>query len=98
MQNAPRDLVQTTLGVLAIGALGTMGHLLFAEAYKRAPAARIGAIEYTGFIWAAGIGIIAFGEWPTVPMLAGAALIVSGSLMLLRKPAAKGPVTAPADA
>lgn len=87
-----------TLGVLAIGALGTIGHLLFAEAYKRAPAARIGAMEYTGFIWAAGIGIIAFGEWPTVPMLAGAALIVSGSLLLLRKPAVKAPLTTPADA
>ncbi|WP_293856642.1 DMT family transporter [uncultured Alsobacter sp.] len=87
-----------TLGVLAIGALGTAGHLLFAEAYKGAPAAKIGAMEYTGFIWAAGIGILAFGEWPTLPMLAGAALIVSGSLMLLRKPSTKAPVTAPADA
>ncbi len=73
---------------IAIGALGTLGHLLFAEAYKRAPAARIGALEYTGFVWALPIGLVAFGEWPTASALAGAALIISGSLMLLRKPKA----------
>ncbi len=73
---------------VAIGALGTVGHLLFAQAFKRAPAARIGAVEYTGFIWALPIGIFAFGEWPSVAALAGAALIISGSLMLLRKPKA----------
>jgi drug/metabolite transporter (DMT)-like permease len=71
---------------LAIGALGTVGHLLFAEAFKRAPAARIGAVEYTGFIWAVPIGLFFFGEWPSVAALAGAALIISGSLLLLRKP------------
>jgi drug/metabolite transporter (DMT)-like permease len=86
------------LAVLAIGGLGTAGHLLFAEAYKRAPAARVGAMEYSGFVWALGIGFFAFGEWPTWATLAGAALIVFGSLLLLRKPAPPAPVTAPADA
>jgi len=73
---------------LAIGALGTIGHLLFAEAFKRAPAARIGAVEYTGFVWALPIGLIGFGEWPSLAALAGAALIICGSLMLLLKPKA----------
>lgn len=73
---------------LAIGALGTLGHLLFAEAFKRAPAARIGAVEYTGFVWALPIGLIGFGELPSLAALAGAALIICGSLMLLWKPKA----------
>lgn len=72
--------------LLAIGLLGTLGHLVFAAAYGRAPAAKIGAVEYTSFIWAVAIGVVAFGEYPTLSAIAGAALIVAGSLLLLIKP------------
>nr|WP_256515586.1 DMT family transporter [Alsobacter ponti] len=72
--------------LLAVGVLGTVGHLVFAAAYGRAPAAKIGAVEYTSFIWAAAIGIVAYGEYPTIATIAGAALIVAGSLLLLVKP------------
>jgi drug/metabolite transporter (DMT)-like permease len=71
--------------LLGIGVLGTLGHLTFAAAYGRAPAAKVGAVEYTSFIWAAGIGIFAFNEYPTMSATAGAALIVAGSLLLLKK-------------
>ena len=71
--------------LIAIGVLGTLGHLTFAAAYGRAPAAKVGAMGYTSFIWAAGIGIIAFNEYPTLSATAGAALIVAGSLLLLKK-------------
>ncbi|MHB2167181.1 DMT family transporter [Alsobacter sp. R-9] len=85
--SAPFALMRAEpVSVAVIGILGTLGHFLFAQAFKRAPAARVGAVEYTGFVWAVLIGILGFGEWPTWSALAGAALIVSGSLLLLLKP------------
>jgi S-adenosylmethionine uptake transporter len=68
---------------LCIGALGSAGHLLLAYAYARAPAARIGAVEYTALVWALILGFFWFGEWPTSSVLIGAALIVGGSSLLL---------------
>lgn len=75
--------------LLLAGALGAIGHLFYAGAFKRAPAAKIGAVEYTNFIWATAIGYLAFSEIPTASATAGAALIVCGSLVLMvkRKPA-----------
>ena len=70
---------------LAIGVLGAAGHLLLGWAYRRAVAATIGAVEYTGLIWGLLIGIVWFGEWPGVNVLLGAALIVGGSSLLLVK-------------
>ncbi|MBL8587757.1 MAG: DMT family transporter [Methylobacteriaceae bacterium] len=69
--------------LIVIGGLGTMGHLMLAYAYSQAVAARIGAVEYSGLIWAVIIGFFWFGEWPTPSTLAGAALIVGGSSLLL---------------
>ncbi|WP_460449162.1 DMT family transporter [Alsobacter sp. SYSU BS001988] len=75
--------------LLAAGFLGTFGHLCYAGAFKRAPAAKVGTVEYTNFIWASAIGYIAFRELPTWSAAAGAALIVLGSLILFvkRRPA-----------
>ncbi len=42
-------------------------------------------MEYTGLIWAAGLGYALFGEIPTVYSPASAALIVAGPLLLLRR-------------
>ena len=72
------------LGLL-MGAFGTVGQFAMATALHRAPAARIGTIEYTSIIWATVIGIFFFGEWPEWTVYAGAALIILGSALLLRK-------------
>lgn len=77
------------LGVfLAIGLLGTAGHLCMAWAYKRADASRLGVLEYTSFIWAVAIGFVVFAEVPTLSTLGGAALIVGGALIASRQPPA----------
>ena len=70
---------------LAMGALGTIGQFAMATALHRAPAARIGTVEYTNIIWATVIGILAFQEFPDWTVYAGAALIIAGSLLLLQK-------------
>jgi drug/metabolite transporter (DMT)-like permease len=68
---------------LAVGLLGTLGHLAYAYAFTRAPAAQVGTVEYTSFLWAAALGYLLFGEVPTLSALAGGGLIVTGSLLLL---------------
>ena len=70
---------------LMMGAFGTVGQFAMATALHRAPAARIGTLEYTSIIWATVIGIFFFGEWPEWTVYAGAALIILGSALLLRK-------------
>lgn len=78
----PEDL----LLMVAIGILGTAGHLLFANAFARAPAAALAPLEYTALIWASGLGIFIFGELPAVATLAGAGLIIAGALIAARRP------------
>ena len=71
--------------VILIGLLGTCGQVALARALRAAPAARIGTVEYTSMVWATVIGIVVFGEWPALTAYLGAALIVGGSLILLRR-------------
>jgi S-adenosylmethionine uptake transporter len=42
-------------------------------------------MEYTGLVWAGGLGYLLFGEVPTPWSLGSAALIVAGCLLLLRR-------------
>ena len=67
--------------VLAAAAL-----MLLAWAYARAEAQALVATEYTAFVWAALMGWLWFGEALTLPVAAGAALIVAGCLIAARKP------------
>ncbi len=76
---------------LFMGALGTVGQFAMATALLRAPAARIGTIEYTSIIWATVIGIFFFNEFPEWTSYAGAALIIMGSMLLLRQKKALPP-------
>ena len=52
---------------------------VFSEASLAAP------MEYTGFVWAALLGVLLFGEVPTATQLISAALIVGGCLLLVRR-------------
>ncbi|MCB4771437.1 DMT family transporter [Ancylobacter sp. Lp-2] len=71
--------------MLAIGALGTGGHLCLASAYRSEEASRLGVYEYTAFIWAIAIGFFAFGEVPGFGTLLGAGLIIGGALLASRR-------------
>jgi len=68
-----------------IGVLGATGHILLTWAFARAPAARLGVIEYTAFVWAAVIGYVWFAEVPSVASIVGAVLIVAGALVVARR-------------
>ena len=59
--------------VLALGAM-----LLLAWAYARAETQALVPLEYSGFLWASLFGWLFFAEGSTLPVLAGAVLIVTG--------------------
>jgi S-adenosylmethionine uptake transporter len=69
----------------AIGAIGVAGHYLLAHAFARAEAARLAPITYVSLVWGTLFGYLFFSEWPTASALAGAALIVVGTLVTQRK-------------
>ncbi|MFZ4534193.1 MAG: EamA family transporter, partial [Alsobacter sp.] len=69
--------------LLLIGLLGSAGQLAYATAFTRAPAAKIGTVEYTSFLFAVALGYFFFAEVPTSSALAGGGLIMAGSLILL---------------
>jgi S-adenosylmethionine uptake transporter len=68
----------------AIGAIGVTGHYLLAHAFAGAEAARLAPITYVSLVWATLFGYLFFSEWPTASALAGAALIVAGTLVTQR--------------
>jgi drug/metabolite transporter (DMT)-like permease len=68
----------------AIGAIGVTGHYLLAQAFAKAEAARLAPITYVSLVWATLFGYLFFSEWPTASALAGAALIVIGTLVTQR--------------
>jgi drug/metabolite transporter (DMT)-like permease len=69
------------LGIAITGAIGQWG---ITEAFKRAPAASVAPLEYSGLAW---VIMIDFAVWSVVPSwrtLAGAAVIIGSGLYLLR--------------
>ncbi|MBL8324527.1 MAG: DMT family transporter [Rubrivivax sp.] len=71
--------------VVAIGALATVGLGAITWSLRHMEASRLAPVEYTGFIWAAAVGYLAFGEVPSTTTTASAALIICGCLLLLRR-------------
>ncbi len=71
--------------------LGSLSALLLAWAYARAEAQVLAPVEYTAFVWAAGLGYAVFGEHVSLFTLAGAVLIIAGCVVAVRRPVAPGP-------
>ena len=71
--------------VLLIGLLATGGLICITWAFTHVEASRAAPLEYSGLVWAAGLGWLLFGEPPTAWSLGSAALIVAGALLLLRR-------------
>jgi S-adenosylmethionine uptake transporter len=68
-----------------VGVLGVTGHLLLSRAYAKAEAARLAPLEYTALVWAVGLGLVGFGEVPTLWTLGGAGMLVAGALIASRR-------------
>ncbi len=71
--------------LLLMGGFATIGLVAINWAYSHVEASRAAPLEYTGLVWAALLGWVAFGEMPTGWSIGSAALIVLGCLLLLRR-------------
>ena len=78
-------LASDLLLILLAGGLGTLGLLCLTYAFTRLEASRVAPLEYSSFVWAAGLGYLLFGEVPTLTTALSAALIIGGCLLLLRR-------------
>lgn len=77
MLNSWQPLTLFHLALLAVvGIVGTAGYLCLTWAYANARVARLGLLEYSGFIWAALFGYSIFSEVPPPSTLIGTALIL----------------------
>jgi S-adenosylmethionine uptake transporter len=71
--------------IVAVGALASVGLCAITWALRHMEASRLAPVEYTGFLWAALIGYVAFGEIPSMYTAGSAVLIVAGCLLLVRR-------------
>jgi S-adenosylmethionine uptake transporter len=79
-------------GWIAIASLmSTAGTLLFAWGYARAEASYLAVTEYSAFLWASALGWLVFREPLSPYTLAGAALIIGGCLIAVRRKPAVPP-------
>ena len=73
-----------SLGLMVgLGLIGGLGQYLLFEGFRYAPASALAPVEYTGLVWA---GVYGYAIWADIPgrnTVAGAALIVAGSLGLV---------------
>ena len=76
----PRALAE--MGAMAV--FGILGNYGLAQAFRTAPVATVAPFEYTGLIWAVGLGAILFGDVPPPSFWAGAAIIVAAGLYTVR--------------
>ncbi|WP_375687227.1 DMT family transporter [Pseudooceanicola sp. LIPI14-2-Ac024] len=69
--------------LFAIGALGTLGHLLMTWSLRYAPSATLAPIQYLEIPVAAIIGLLVFGDWPDGLALVGILITVAAGLFIV---------------
>jgi drug/metabolite transporter (DMT)-like permease len=72
---------------LALGLVGTIGHLMLVRAFAAADASLVMALDFSKLPFAALFGYLLFGELSTVWTWAGATLIFASSLYILHREA-----------
>jgi drug/metabolite transporter (DMT)-like permease len=84
-----------------IGCLGTIGHLAFAQSFKRADSSAVLPLDFTRLIWASAIGYLVWSEIPDAWAWIGGSLIFSSATYIAyreAKVARQGRREAKADA
>ncbi|WP_334163570.1 DMT family transporter [Phenylobacterium sp.] len=76
----------TTLGLLVLaGLIGGVGQLFLTEALRVAPVGVVAPFDYTQLVWAAGIGLLIWGELPRVTTLVGAVIVAASGVYILHR-------------
>jgi S-adenosylmethionine uptake transporter len=68
-----------------LGTLGVTAHAMLAHAFARVEAARLAPVGYVTLVWGVLLGLLLFAEVPGLATLAGAALIVLGTVVTQRR-------------
>lgn len=91
---APFDWVwpdwRAWLMLIGTGFFGGLGHFAMIRAYESSPAATIAPFAYTELLWALGVGVIVFGDFPDTWTLVGAAIVAGSGLYVLRRERVRG--------
>ena len=78
----PVDLRSGAL-VSVAGLLVIVGYIASVATMRVGDVGFVSPYRYTGMIWALLLGFVAFGEWPELPTLVGAAIVVATGLFTL---------------
>lgn len=69
--------------LIGAGLLGGVGQILLTSSYREADASLVAPFDYASMLFALAIGWFVFAEMPTLPMLAGAALIILAGILII---------------
>jgi drug/metabolite transporter (DMT)-like permease len=78
------------LPMVAMGALGGLGHLILIRALTVESASLLAPFAYSQIVWALILGYLVFGDVPDVWMLLGGAVIVASGLYVFYREAVRG--------
>jgi S-adenosylmethionine uptake transporter len=70
--------------MVLMGSSGILGQYCLVNGFRYAPAYLVGALEYTGLIWAILFGWRFFNDFPSLAVLGGAALIVTSGIVIVQ--------------
>jgi drug/metabolite transporter (DMT)-like permease len=82
--------------LLLSGATNAGGQYFWTQALRLAPTTAVSPFYYLMLVWAMVIGFLAWGEIPTVGLIAGSAIVVASGLVLLWHEAKQRPAAQPA--
>ncbi len=80
---APTDV--EWLGMLLLGIVSCLAHLMIVRALKLAPAALLAPLHYTLLLWAVVFGWAFFGDVPGTRILVGSAIVVLAGLFIAHR-------------
>ncbi len=69
--------------LVGAGLLGGIAQILVTSSYRFAPASMLAPYDYASMLFAIVLGYVWFAELPTLTMLAGAALVVAGNVLVI---------------
>jgi drug/metabolite transporter (DMT)-like permease len=71
--------IEQLIWLLAIGTVGTIGHLAFAEALRSADMSAVLPLDFLRLVWASAIGFLVFSEVPSLLSWIGGTLIFASA-------------------
>jgi len=73
------------LGFVACGLLGSIGHYCLTRSFRHADISATQSVKFLDLVWAALLGLVVFGDIPSLSTLAGGAIISLATIWLARR-------------